>query len=242
MRTLVFAKRNFKEIVRDPISLVFCIGLPLFLLVIFEQFNIPSYIYSINNFAPGIAIFGFSFISLFSGLLIANDRTSSFLTRLFASPLTAMDYIIGYSLSLLPIALLQSILFFITSFFLGLAVNINVLYAILFLIPISVLFIGIGILIGCSFSDKQEPGIASIIIQAVAFLSGMYFSVDQFGTTFKTIARILPFSYALDLTRSALRGDFSNILVPFIWVLAYTVVVLIIAIAIFNKKMVSDNK
>ena len=56
MRTLVFAKRNLKEIFRDPISLIFCIGLPLFLLIIFQQFNIPNDAYKISNFANVSAI------------------------------------------------------------------------------------------------------------------------------------------------------------------------------------------
>ena len=42
MRMLNFAKRNFKELIRDPISLIFEIALPIFLLFIFQQFNIPS--------------------------------------------------------------------------------------------------------------------------------------------------------------------------------------------------------
>lgn len=41
MRTLNFAKRNFKEIIRDPLSIIFAIILPLFLLFIFQQFKIP---------------------------------------------------------------------------------------------------------------------------------------------------------------------------------------------------------
>ena len=41
MRTLNFAKRNFKELTRDPLSLIFEIALPLFLLFIFQQFNLP---------------------------------------------------------------------------------------------------------------------------------------------------------------------------------------------------------
>src|SRR5574344_2924572 len=110
MKSIVFAKRNFKELVRDPMGIIFSIVLPVFLLIIFQQFNIPSDVYKLENFAPGIIIFSYSFISLFSGLLISSDRTTSFLSRLYASPLTSMDFILGYTLSLIPISLIQSFL------------------------------------------------------------------------------------------------------------------------------------
>ena len=121
MRFAAFASRNSKELLRDPLSLIFCIGLPLFLLVLVVVVNRnlpPVEIFKIENFAPGTAVFGFSFLTLFSGMLIGQDRSTSFLTRLFASPLTGSDYILGYSLPLLPIALLQSVIFFVVAFFL----------------------------------------------------------------------------------------------------------------------------
>src|SRR5574344_1394965 len=105
MKTIIFAKRNFKELIRDPLSLIFAIGLPLFLLFIFQQFKIPSGIYKIENFTPGIIIFSYSFISLFTALLVSKDRSTSFLMRLFSSPLTLINYIGGYSLAIIPVVI-----------------------------------------------------------------------------------------------------------------------------------------
>ena len=99
MRILNFAKRNFKEIARDPLSLIFAIILPLFLLFIFQQINIPSESYNIENFTPGIVIFGFSFITLFTATLVAKDRSTSLFIRLGISPMKSVDYILGYMLS-----------------------------------------------------------------------------------------------------------------------------------------------
>ena len=87
MRMINFAKRNFKELIRDPLSLVFEIVLPLFLLFIFQQFDIPADNYKLENFTPSIILFGFSFITLFTATLVAKDRTSSFLIRLGTSPM-----------------------------------------------------------------------------------------------------------------------------------------------------------
>src|SRR5574344_2312337 len=141
MKFSAFASRNSKEIVRDPINLFFGIGFPLVLLLLLSaiQANIPAEasmnLFKIQILAPGIAVFGLSFISLFSGMLIAKDRTTSFLMRLFASPHTASDFILGYALPLLPMAVAQSAICFIAAFFLGLPINLNVLLAIVVLIP-----------------------------------------------------------------------------------------------------------
>lgn len=88
MKSLTFAKRNIKEIIKDPLSLVFCIGLPLFLLVMISvmQKSIKVDQFEIEIFAPGIIVFSFAFITLFSSMLISGDRKSSFLIRLFTSP------------------------------------------------------------------------------------------------------------------------------------------------------------
>lgn len=173
MRMLAFASRNRKELIRDPLSLVFGIGLPIFLLLIMTalQRNVSIAVFSLTNFTPGIAIFSFSFISLFTGMLIARDLSTSFLTRLFASPLTAADYIAGYSLPLLPIALVQSMLCFATAAALGLKLDGNIFWTLLTLVPAALLFIAFGLLLGTLFNDRSVGGITSILIQVVAFTS-----------------------------------------------------------------------
>ena len=242
MRTLVFAKRNVKEIFRDPISIVFCIGLPLFLLVIFQQFNIPNEAYIISNFAPGIVVFSFTFITLFCGTLVSKDRTSSLLSRLFTSPLKPYQFILGYTISTVPLAALQSVLFLIVSLFFGLEFNFNLILTMLISIPISILFVGLGILIGCIFSDKQTPGISSVLVQIVTFTSGMWFDINMMNNAFKVLCDILPFRYAIDLARDFLMGDYSNILVPILILIGYIVGVYLLTTIVFNKKIQSDNK
>ena len=175
MRTLNFAKRNFKEIIRDPLSIVFAILLPLFLLFIFQQFSIPSENYQLQNFTPGIIIFGFSFITLFTAMLVSKDRTTSLLVRLGISPMKPIEYILGYMLSIIPIIIIQNVLFFILAIVLGLSFSINIIWAMLVSMIISILFIAIGIIIGSLVSEKASSGISSIIVQLVCFTSGMYF-------------------------------------------------------------------
>jgi ABC-2 type transport system permease protein len=240
MRFSAFASRNGKELLRDPLSLIFCIAFPLFLLVLVAVLNKklpPVEIFSIKNFAPGTAVFSFSFLTLFSGMLIARDRTTSFLTRLFASPLTATDYILGYSLPLLPMAIVQSAVFFTVAFFFELPVSINVLVTLIVLIPAAVLFIAFGLLFGSIFTDKQLGGFFSIFVWLEVFVSGMWLPLNMVGGTIKTIAYALPFVHAIDAAKAALIGKYSEIFPHLLWVIGYAVVVFVIAVWAFRRQM-----
>ncbi len=243
MRMINFAKRNFKELIRDPLSLIFEIVLPIFLLFIFQQIKVPGDTYKLDNFTPGIIIFGFSFITLFTSTLVAKDRGSSLLIRLGTSPMKSSDYILGYILSLIPIIIIQNILFFITACLLGLNVSINIVFTILISMVVSILFISFGILIGSLVSEKASGGVGSIIIQLVCFTSGMYFSKDLIGKGFAKVCELLPFESALNIIRGVLNNNCDIISTRNLIVFSvYTLIVLTISIIVFKKKMVSDNK
>lgn len=241
MRIITFAKRNFKEIIRDPLSLIFSILLPLFLLFIFQQFKIPNEVYKLNNFTPGIILFSFAFVTLFTATLVAKDRETSLLIRLGVSPMASYEYILGYMLAIFPVVIIQDVLFFLLAIILGLSFNISIILTILVSLLISLLFIFLGILIGSLTSVKSASGTSSVIVQLVCFTSGMYFSNDIVGDLFATICKILPFTSSLNIIRNTLNGisiSVSDILV----VLVYTIVILILSIYTFKKKMISDNK
>ena len=243
MRMLNFANRNFKELIRDPLSLIFEIVLPLFLLFIFQQFNIPAENYKLENFTPSIILFGFSFISLFTATLVAKDRTSSFLIRLGTSPMKSRDYILGYILSLLPIVLIQNVLFFLTAIVLGLKFSFSIIPTILISLLISIFFISLGILIGSLVSEKGTGGLGSVVVQLVCFTSGMYFPKDAIGGAFAFICNILPFEACLNVLQATLHNDFA--IVTFTNIIIFTIYfigIILLSIYIFKKRMISDNK
>lgn len=243
MRILNFAKRNFKEIIRDPLSIIFAIILPLFLLFIFQQIKIPNDTYNLENFTPGIMIFSFSFITLFSSTLIAKDRQTSLLIRLGVSPMKPIEYILGYMLSFLPIILLQGILLFGLAIILGFPISMNIIWTILVSEVIAVLFLGIGILIGSLVSDKAASGISSIIVQLVCFTSGIYFPKELLGNVYSKICEILPFDSALVIIKGILNNNYETIKLQNIIVFCvYTVTFIILSAIIFKRKMISDNK
>ena len=239
-----FSGRNTKEMLRDPLNLAFGLGFPVVLLLLLTaiQRNIPVNLFQLEYLTPGIAIFGLSFIALFSATLISKDRTTSFLMRLFASPMRAGDYILGYTLPLIPMALAQAILCYLVAGLLGMKLTANVLLAVVVTLPAAVFFIGVGLLCGSALNDKQVGGICGALLTNVsAWLSGTWFDLDLVGGAFKKISYALPFAHAVDAGRAAMSGDFAAIMPHLWWVIAYAVAILIAAILVFRAKMRRDN-
>ena len=240
MRMLTFAKRNVKEMIRDPLTLAFGLGFPLILILLLSaiQASIPVPLFEITHLTPGITVFGLSFMTLFSATLIAKDRGSSLLQRLYTTPLTPVDFILGYTLPIIPFAVGQSIVCYFVAILLGLEPTRNILLAIAFIIPISCLFIALGLLFGSVLSDKQVGGICGALLTNLsAWLSGTWFDLELVGGTFQRIAYMLPFVHAVEMERAVLTGDFSNIIPHLWWVLGYTIVSLAIAVLLFLRQM-----
>jgi ABC-2 type transport system permease protein len=242
MKMLAFSGRNAKEITRDPLTVIFGVGLPAILLVLINILNrsIPAganSAFELVNFAPGMAVFSLAFISLFSALLISGDRGGAFLSRIFASPLTAKDYMLGYALPLIPIGLLQGIVCFIVAVILGLDISGGILAALVALIPVCAMYIGFGLLFGCALSDKQVGGIFTIFVNLTTWLSGTWFPLDLIGGTFKTVCNLLPFSHSVDAVRAALSCQWGDILPHLAWVVGYAAAAFIAASLVFKRKM-----
>ena len=240
MRMLTFAKRNSKEILRDPLNLAFGLGFPLVLIGLLSaiQANIPVEMFEITHLTPGITVFGLSFVTLFSATIISKDRGSSLLQRLYTTPLTPVDFILGYTLPVIPIAVAQGIVCYVAAIALGLEITVNILFAILMNIPVSLLYIGLGLLCGSVFNEKQVGGICGALLTNVsAWLSGIWFDLDLVGGTFRKIANVLPFVHAVDMERAALAGNWGDLLPHLLWVLGYTAVVLIAAVLLFLRQM-----
>lgn len=242
MRFLPFAKRNMKEILRDPLSLIFGIGFPVVLMLIMTSLQknmtgMPVEVFGIQAFAPGMILFGFGFLSMFLGLLMASDKENLFLERLFSSPLKHKDYLLGYGLPVLPIAYVQCGVGFVVAILLGLEVSWHLAMVFILILPIGILFISIGLLFGTLFTNKQVSGVGTILINGVAWFSGAWFSLDMVEGVFKRIADILPFSYALHGIKGVLNGDFTLVGRDLLVIMTYTVIILITSTYCFKRKM-----
>ncbi|MBE6600710.1 MAG: ABC transporter permease [Ruminococcaceae bacterium] len=240
MRFLTFAKRTSKEILRDPLNLAFGLGFPVVILLLLTaiQANIPVSLFEIDRLAPGICIFGLSFMTLFSATVISKDRGSSLLARLYTTPMRSADFMLGYTLPIIPIAVVQSIVCFLVALALGLTPTVNIIYCVLFIIPISIFFISLGLLCGSIFNDKQVGGICgALLTNLCAFLSGIWFDLELIGGAFKKIAYALPFVHAVELERAVFNGAFSEALPHLLWVVGYAAAGLTVAILCFLHQM-----
>jgi ABC-2 type transport system permease protein len=240
MKMLTFASRTAKEILRDPLTLFFGLGFPLVLILLLSaiQANIPVSLFEIGHLTPGITVFGLSFMTLFSATLIAKDRASSLLRRLYTTPLTPMDFILGYTLPILPIAVAQSVICYLAALLLGLEATVYILPAILFILPVSVLFIALGLLFGSILTDKQVGGICGALLTNLsAWLSGIWFDLELVGGVFRKVAYALPFVHAVELERAVLAGNLGGILPHLWWVLGYAAAAMAAAVWLFLRQM-----
>ena len=240
MRMLTFSGRNAKEILRDPLNLAFGLGFPLVLLLLLSaiQANIPVPLFEISQLAPGISVFGLAFLTLFSATLMAKDRSSAFLQRLYTTPMTPVDFILSYTLPILPMATAQTAVCYLAALFLGLQPSVHILLAILFSLPIALLYIALGLLCGSILNDKQVGGICGALLTNLsAWLSGIWFDLALVGGVFQKIAYALPFVHAVELERAVLAGNWERVLPHLLWVLGYAIALLALAVLLFLRQM-----
>ena len=240
MKMMTFAFRNTKEILRDPLNLAFGLGFPLVLIILLSaiQASIPVSLFEIAHLAPGICVFGLSFITLFSATLVSRDRGSALLQRLYTTPMRPTDFILGYTLPIIPISVAQGIVTYVAAICLGLEFSVNILYSLLFIIPISLLYIALGLLFGSVLNDKQVGGICGALLTNVsAWLSGIWFDLELVGGVFKDIAYALPFVHAVELERALISGNMNGAVTNILVVLGYAIAVTALAVFVFLRQM-----
>ena len=243
MRFAELAIRNFKEMWRDPISMGLEIGIPAGFLVIFwalgrslgdESFLIP------NMLVPGIAVFGFAFLLMFSAVVLARDRESALLSRLLTTPLKPRDFILSYSLPYIPLVILQIAVCFGIGALLGLEVLGNAGLAFLILLVMGICCVELGMILGLLFAVNQVSGVGSAIITLVAILGGIWIDLGTIGGVFYDIGNALPFAHAINGARDVIvyGAGFSGIATDFYWVLGYTIVFFVLGTFLFRRRMV----
>ncbi|MBE5767389.1 MAG: ABC transporter permease [Clostridiales bacterium] len=240
MRMMAFSKRCTKEIVRDPLNLCFGLGFPLVLLLLLSslQKNIPVSLFEIGTLTPGIAVFGLSFMTLFAATLIAKDRESALLQRLYTTPLTGFDFILGYMLPVLPIAVGQALICYLFAIPLGFTISANTICAIIGIIPMAVFNIALGLLCGSILGVKQVGGICGALLTNLsAWLSGVWFDLKLVGGVFEKFANMLPFVHAVEMEKALCAGNFELAFSHLLPILLYSTFVTLFAVFCFLRQM-----
>ena len=240
MRMLTLARRCAREILRDPLNLGFGLGFPLVLLLLLTamQANIPVSLFEIHSLTPGITVFGLSFMTLFSATLVAKDRESALLQRLYTTPLTGPDFILGYMLPLLPIAVGQTVICYFAAIPLGLTVSVNIVYAAMGIPPMAVFNIALGLLCGSVLGVKQVGGLCGALLTNLsAWLSGIWFDLSLVGGFFEKLAHLLPFVHGVEMERALCAGDFQTAAAHVLPILLYSGLTTVAAVLCFLGQM-----
>lgn len=242
MRMLALANRNFKEVLRDPISVILGVGMPVGLLLLFNSIFSSSSVqvdaFLPVNLTPGMVLMSFSFIMMFSGMLLANDRKTAFMDRLLASPLKPVDYIVAYSLPFIPVSLIQFAICFSVSFLFGVPVTVSILTTYIVFFPVLIICVSLGTIMGLFLQPAQISGIGTILINIFTFSSGAWFDLSMIKGTMNKICYGMPFSHSVDAARLLLKGAaLGDIGKQLIIVYAYAVVFFILGTVSFRFKL-----
>jgi len=237
MRFAALAKRNLKEMFRDPLSISFEVGIPAGFMVMFWALgkSIGEDIFTATMLAPAVAIFGFVFLTMFSAIVLARDRQSALLSRLLTAPLRSSDFILAYSLPYILIAILQIAVCFAIGAPLGLEVYGNIGLVLLVLLLMAICCIGLGLILGSVFTENQVSGVGSAVIVFASLFGGLWMDLEMIGGLFHDIGNALPFVHAVDAARDVMMGaGFGGITTDFYWVLGYTLVFFALGVFLFK--------
>jgi ABC-2 type transport system permease protein len=239
MKVISLAGRNIKEVYRDPVSMLLGLAMPVALLILFSSIHkkVQLDMFSPQTLTPGIIIFCFAFLIMFSAMLLAKDKESALLTRLFTTPLKPSDFILAYILPFIPLALFQTVICLIVGAILG-ATYQNLILACIILFITAIICICSGMILGSFFTVNQVSGVGSLLITAIGLFCGAWTPLKIMGGVFETIGYALPFAHAVDAAKGLLTGSsFSDILGNFYFILIYALVLFVLAIFSFRWRM-----
>lgn len=237
-KCLILTQRNIKEMIRDPLSLIFCLGFPLVMLllmqIIFTNLDFVPDNFAITSYASGICVFGYTFTSLYVSMQISSDKNTSFIKRINVSPISKFAYYCSFFLSALPMAIIQTVLFFLIALIFKFPFDINFLLSIIYLLPSAIFYICVGLLVGCVCKNEKQTGpITSVFISLTGIFGGVFMPINSFSGGFATFINLLPFGHSV-LIGSELQTIGAKCIYPHILYLLFYIAVLVSVVAIIE--------
>jgi len=239
MRSAELAKRNLREMGRDPLSLGLTIALPVGILLVLQALGDLDEFFSPTMLAPGIALFGFVMLMFSSAMILSKDRETALFSRLLTTPLAAKDFVVAYSLPYIAVGIIQGIVVFAVAAALGMKVQGSLALVALILLVMAIFYVALGMIFG-SLLDVAPVSGAYAAVLLVTIFAGAWFELSAIGGPLQTIENLLPFTHALDATRQILdEGDgFSAVAADVYWVLAYALAAVVGAGISFRRRMI----
>lgn len=238
MTSIPLVRRNALEMLRDPLSLGIAVALPLALLFTLEALGGAETPYLSATFlTPGIVLFGFVMVMFSAAMILARDRETSLLDRFLTAPLRSSDFVMGYSVPYVAIALVQAAVLFAFGALLGLEAAGSFAPVVVVMVLMAVFYVALGLIFGAVLTVAQTSGAYAAVLILTIF-GGAWFDLEEIGGMFRTIGDRLPFKHALDATRAVLAdgAGFGDVGADLVWVAGYTAAATVLAVATFGRR------
>jgi ABC-2 type transport system permease protein len=239
MRSTELAKRNLKEVLRDPLSLGIAIALPLLLLVTLQALGGEETPYmSPTLLTPGIILFGFVMVMFSSAMILSKDRETALLARLLTAPLRSNEFVTGYSAPYLLVAVMQWVVLMVVGVVFGLTIAGPMAAVVLVFALMAIFYVALGMILGATLTVAQTSGAYAVVLLLTIF-GGAWFDLEQIGGVFLTVGDLLPFKHALDASRAVMAdgAGFADIAGDLFWVGGYAIGAVLLAVAAFRRRM-----
>jgi ABC-2 type transport system permease protein len=202
--------------------------------------NITADITQMDFIASGIIVFGLLIMIPTSGRIMLRDKESRFLYRLLTTPARPWEFIAGYALSMVLLAIIQIFFFILLGWLFGMDIigNLGLAFAVFLLT--AVCSIGIGMVVASlSKSENQGESLSWLFSMPLAIVSGVWFSSEFMPSYINTFANLFPFAHAVDASRAVItRGaGMEAISGDFYFLVGWAAGIFIIGTILFSRTM-----
>ena len=169
--------------------------------------GIPTGVDYLEFLTPGIIAMTMIFTSMFTGLSVLWDRRYGFLKEIMVTPVSRVTFVLGRIAGGTTTSMIEGLSILAISLLFGFQVGgvIDLALTTVFMLLISVSFIGLGLAIASMLRDEQGFGlIMNLIISPLLFLSGIFYPIENLPTALRMISYLNPLTYGVDGLRGAL--------------------------------------
>jgi ABC-2 type transport system permease protein len=214
--------RDMKRFMRSPSRVIGSITLPVLMLVglgagfgrmPIPGLNSPNYL---SFLVPGMIGMTILFGGVFSGMSVLWDRQYGFLKEIMVAPVPRVAIVIGRIASGSTTGIIQATAVALLATAIGFAIPsfVGFCLALVFMVLISVIFTGIGLIFASRMKDEQGFGlIMNFLILPFLFLSGAFAPVSNLPAWVRAFSYADPLTYGIEGLRASLLGS-STIAMP----------------------------
>ena len=217
--TLMFV-RNMQHTLRNPVLIFVEMFQPLLYLFLFMPLlkdlgGVPGLPLgkTVDVFIPGLLVMEAIFGTAFVGFGLIDEIRTGVIERFLVTPVSRSAILLGRVLRDAAVLLVQCVLITFAAIPLGLTLNVGgfLLSLVLFaMIGVTMASVSYGFALIYKIEDSLAPTLNTITLP-VSLLSGIVLPLALAPVWLQDLAKINPFSYAVDASRALFAGDFMNI-------------------------------